>query len=460
MSTPPDLPPISAELDVTDPADVKSSLSTDSAARFSADASSVVLGIASGVISARWLGPAGKGIFASLTFLSNLFRQFAIMGLGDAAIILVRNRSVRLQRSLSVTTTLIALFSTVGAVGLFVWGIQQFGDGSNAVGSSVLLAAISLPIVTYASLLTNYLLAMQRVVASSALLALTGIATTVAMFIFLAILGLGLPGAMLAGLIGALIALIPTVWLIQREGLSFRPGWDGGYSKRALKLGSVIQVSMLLRVASGRLDLLLVFSLLGAGQAGFYSIGLTIFGLVGLIPGSLTNAAFPRLAGATSSDSVELTERLGRFCSATSVTVALFLVPLTPFLIPVLFGEPFRPAIGPSLLLLPGGILWSNQIWVTRALTARNRPRAVLGSFAISLVVMLILDVALIPHLALTGAATAADISACAGAVIGIWEFHRAFPGRPLLGAVIPGKQDFLTLLAIPRLLRAGLKGR
>src|SRR5205085_5443558 len=48
------------------------SLKRNSAARFLADAAGLVFGVASGVITARGLGPTGKGLFSSLTLLSGI----------------------------------------------------------------------------------------------------------------------------------------------------------------------------------------------------------------------------------------------------------------------------------------------------------------------------------------------------------------------------------------------------
>jgi O-antigen/teichoic acid export membrane protein len=304
----------------------------------------------------------------------------------------------------------------------------------------------------------SYLIALGRIVASSALLVFMGFITTASMFVFLALLDLGIPGAVLSVIVAAGLALVPSVVMLKRAGLKLRPAFEGAYARTSLRLGAVIQISQLLRVASGRLDLLLVFSLLGARDAGFYSTGLTVLGLVALIPGSLTYAAFPRLAEATDEDSAAMTERLGRFSTAAGLVSAVGMMILIPFLIPALFGEDFRPAIWPSLLLAPAGIMWGNQIWVARAVTARNKPRALLTSYGATLIVMVALDYLLIPHLELAGAIIGALISGAVGLFVAHREFHRAFPGRPVMASLVPRAEDFRTLLRIPGILLARLR--
>src|ERR671926_1037580 len=97
-----DTTPGSSELGVTTGLDEQRlpSLKRNSAARFLADAAGLVFGIISGVITARALGPTGKGLFSSLTLLSGILVWVCCMGLGDAAIVMVGQKKATVQQAL------------------------------------------------------------------------------------------------------------------------------------------------------------------------------------------------------------------------------------------------------------------------------------------------------------------------------------------------------------------------
>jgi len=114
------------------------SLARNSLARFAADAAGLVLGMACGIITARWLGPAGKGLLSAIIFLSGFCIQLALIGLGESAIVAIGQKKATAQEALA---TSIALFvpATLAAIFIF-WAASRFEFRDDWSGARIAVA--------------------------------------------------------------------------------------------------------------------------------------------------------------------------------------------------------------------------------------------------------------------------------------------------------------------------------
>lgn len=439
------------------------SLSLNSVARSLSDGAGFVFGLLAGVVTARWLGPAGKGLFSSLTFVAGLVMQACSVGLGDAAAVMVGQRRATVQRALSST---FAAGIAAAAVGVFLlWGFAAvaFQDDWAEARTAVLLACLGLPISLSGYLLTFVVTAQERIVASSAAMATTSGVTTLALLVFTAVLELSVTGAVLSTVVGAASGLAFAALALRRSGLSLRPQWNWEYLRSALPFGLSVEASYLVTVMFLRVDLLLVYSLAGQAPAGQYSVALTVGGLVALVPIAISSASFPRLARLDDTEANELTAQVFRFGMAAAIVGAAGLAVATPIVVPLLFGSEFTPAVVPSLILAGGGLLWSGEWLLCRAWAARGRPGLLVWSFGLTLVTMCGVDYLLIPSFGIAGAALGSVIAPVVGLVVCLATYVRS-PRWPLpLRRFVPGPSDFRglvdrfgALLRIARKRRAG----
>ncbi len=419
------------------------SLRRSSVARFLADSSGLVFGILGGVITARWLGPSGKGLFSSLTFLAALMMQAGSLGLGDAAIVLVGQRRATVQEAVSVTVALTLCSAVVSTVLFSLAAVVWFRDDLDAVRSAILVAALSFPVSLFAYVLSFMLSARQRLVANSLVLGTISAATAFGLVVFVALVPLGIAGGTLAGAVGAGAGLVVAIVLLARAGLSVRPRWKGEYVRAALRYGVSVEASYLVTVMFLRVDLLFAYALAGSAAAGQYSVALTISSLVALLPIAMSHATFPRLAHVDAAEANELTARVCRYGVAAATIAAGVLGVVAPVAVPLLFGREFRPAVAPTLILLGGGVLWATQWILCRAAAARGRPGLLLRSFGLGLVVMAGLDYVLIPRIGITGAALSALAGPAAGLALALRGYHRSpWWDRPL-AVFVPRWTDF-----------------
>jgi O-antigen/teichoic acid export membrane protein len=420
------------------------SLRQNSLARLVGDLLGIGFALVAATVAARLLGPAGKGYYSSLLLLGGLMIQLFSAGLGEAAIVL----SGRGQTSLvtAASGTMAALLPLSLAAGLVFWWVSTvlLESADPERGVAVALGGVLVAVNTCYTTIVAFLIAKERV----AVVALISVASTgsatVALWYFLAVRGDGLAAAILAAVLGAAVGLVATLAMVQRASISLRPRVPRDYLPAAFRLGVALQVSNLLVLLTARLDLILVYRLSGATEAGSYSVALTIGALVGSVPIAVSYASFPRLATLGDDEARALTQQVVRVGMAAAISAGAVLVVASPLVIPFVFGSEYSPAILPTLILIPAGILWSGQWLLCRAAAARGVPRPLLLSFAASFLAMLALDLALIRPLGAEGAALAAAAAPALGLVVALRYYRRL--GDDLSG-FLPRLADFVAFV-------------
>jgi O-antigen/teichoic acid export membrane protein len=400
------------------------SLRKNSLARLVADLLGIVFALVAATITARLLGPAYKGYYSSLVLLGGLFVQVFSAGLGEAAIVLSGRGKASLQSALSATTLAILPLSVAAAATFLVTATVALPAVDRDAGAAPLVASVFVALTVLYTTSVSFLVARENVVAVATLAVLSNGVTTVLLFLLLAVLDLGTAGALCAGIVGSGMGLFLTLRLLRRAGLSLRPKRVPGYLTGAARFGAALQFSNLLVLLTARLDLVLVYRLSTPAEAGSYSIALTIGTLVGAVPMALSYASFPRLAVLEDDEARDLTAQVFRIGIVAALLGGTALATATPFAVPLIFGQAYEAAVRPTLLLVPGGVLWSAQWLLCRAAAARGAPAALLTSFALSFSAMVVLDFFLVPRLGAIGAGTASLVAPFLGLIVA-WLFYR-----------------------------------
>jgi O-antigen/teichoic acid export membrane protein len=415
------------ELDPTHGGAVHGVLSVASGAvvKLFAEALALVASFITGVVTARNLGPSGKGTLASLGFLAVLLGATASLGLGEAgATAMARGRSIRSITGPTFVT--LALSSAAGLAVFLAVSRLQWSDRWEDVALPVALIALSLPCTAVTVVLSTLLDASGGFVLTSATRVLITVATAVLTAVFVLGMHHGLAGAALAGSLGWLVG--PTVLLVAlvRDGGVSRPRWDAEYLRPALRHGVPVQISQLLMMATTRVDLLLVGAIVGASPAGLYSVALTL-GALNTFPAlSLAGAGYPRVAGLPDHEVGPYVARLVVTSILAAVMLGLAVACLLP-LTPLAFGDGFRGTVAPAAVLLLAGVLWSPQWVFCRAAAARGQGAALIKSFGTSLAVMLAADGILVPTNGIMGAAIGAVLASAAGLGVVFVHAHRVW---------------------------------
>lgn len=398
--------------------------------------------LAIGVMTARWLGPAGKGTYSTLLLIGHGFLFYALsLGLSDASIFMMRNLRQPMHRAVAASLPPLLLSSAAGFALLFA--IIPVADWS-AILPSVGATALGLAAWIYLDFLIGVLNSEERFRMTSGTRAAVSLMTAAFTFLLIGVWDGELFGAVLAVLLAVGGGALFLARVLISRGISLRPRWDPTYLRPALRFGIPTQMSYVLLLMAQRSDQLIVYAVEGEAEGGFYSVSLTLGWLVTYAPAALTKAAFPRIAALEAEEATALLAQILRISIFGSLTMASALALSIPFVVPAVFGASYRPSIKPALLLLGAGVIWSAQWALTRAAGARGRPLVLLGALAANFATTVSLDLILIPVWGLEGAAFAS----LAGSFVGLVTCLLLGVGDGLsLAQAIPRYQDVATIM-------------
>ncbi len=439
------------------PAPPRSTLLRGSAMRFASDGSGVLLGVVSTIVTARVLGPAGRGTLAALTFVTLLVAQCSTLGLGDAAVVRIGQARASVQEALSGSLVAVLLASLAGAVVVLAYAVVQLPLDDAGIWAAVAVACATVVVTAVGQLLLFVVYATQRVVAVSVLTIVMSITAAVGVVGFVAVLELDVLGGVLAGLVAAAVGFAAAATMLHRARLRVRPRTAAGYLRPALHYGLRTQLANVLAYSSARLDLLFVYALASQAEAGIYSVALTLGTITGFVAVGLSFASFPRMAAMDDRAALDLTAQMARIALILGLALAALLALALSTLIAVLLGDDWTDVLAPGSVLLAANVLWGGQWLLSRALASRGDPSLLVRSFSLNLAVMAAADAVLIPLAGAVGAAAGALVAAVAGLALCL----RAYRARGVApAAFVPGRADVLRLSSIARRLASRRRAR
>lgn len=201
----------------------------------------------------------------------------------------------------------------------------------------------------------------------------------------------------------------------------------------------------LAEAAAQRLDQVVMVPIIGLAQSGFYALASTLSAIPIALGHAMGTIYFQAFARATTAEMRHLARRAIRITFVLSASFAAIIAAVSIPIVPWLFGEPFRPAVEPTLIALAGSPFFVSGYVGAQALTARGDARRVTVSYAVGTVVGLAALLVLGPHLGAIGAA----ISALAGYATTL--VFVSIPHGLRLGPWLPRISDFHGLLSVAR---------
>ena len=365
------------------------------------------LGLATGPILARSLGPSGRGDLAAVLVPVQLLSFGLSFGLPSAAAYLV-NRFDR--GTLLATSTVFGLVVGIPLV-LATWpllpGYYQHHGPAALFWAKVFLVATPLSVGAAAALGliwtdgANLRWNLWRAAPAT----LTAILT---LGLYLTS-GLTVWSALAAAFVGACSIL---ALLVQKALKWRRLRVSLAVLRSQLSYGGRVVIGSAADTVAGRLDQALMVAMVPSADLGLYAVAVTAAGVSGPLASSLGLALFPELRRERSAEAQR--RRTGRALLAvllTSAGVAAVLALAGPWLLAFLFGDGFADAATPLRLLLLGQIANDATGPLTAHLLAAGRPGAASRAAAAAGVVTVAGLALLVPSFGINGAAVTTTVS-------------------------------------------------
>lgn len=394
------------------------------------------------VVLARGLGDEGLGTYA-LFFLSVLIASaIGNLGVGLGSIYYLNKGQYSLRELLSSSVFTIAIVGAFTSAIVVGYGLLV-DDEAFVSGRAYWLYAPTVPVTVAYILLTALLHGSSRFLALASVGVTHGLAGLLIAGGLLYFDALDVFGAILAWTGSFVVADILALALVGVRNIDLsqvvRPRWD--VLRNQVGYGMQGQLSNIAQLFNYRLDQYIVAAFVARASVGHYAVAVSVSESIWWISSAVAMVLLPRLTGLDKERADALTPVVSRNTVLVSIVAAAGIVAVSPVAIPLLFGDDFRPAVTPLILLAPGVV----AISATRVLSSYlfSRGKVIYNTYTtvISMALTLLLDLALIPTLKVNGAAIASSIGYSAALITSIW-FYRRLADISLRELFLPQRDD------------------
>ena len=399
------------------------------------------MGIVSGVILARWLGPYDRGILALVLLIPSTVLTLTKLGVSQATVYYINRREASVDRVAS-NSVILALGLGVLSSGI-VWALRAnlLATVLKDVPSWALaLSLVRVPLL----LLDNYLYSVLQATGQFGIyntrLLISEALRLVLVVIFVMGFNLGLPAAVV---IYTFIAAVNMGWLMltMSRTVQFSFAFDRTLLFNMLSFGvrsyvQVVTAHLLLRV-----DVYMVQMFLGPVQTGYYALALHFTELVLEVPQAIGLVLYPRLAALPEGEIHRLSAETCRRTLLVTAPAAFALALIGPYVITLWYGHAYAPAGAPLPWAAVGVAMMAIFVIITRDFTARSKQRVNTVSGVLALITNILLNLYLIPHYGIVGASFATAIAYTLACVILI-VFFCVESGLPWTSVLIPNRED------------------
>lgn len=303
----------------------------------------------------------------------------------------------------------VALAAAAGA-GLAAGAASRVTQSLALDSTLISVAALAVGPLVYVQASSALLTGIGRIPILSAIRVAGAALAPIVMAGTLAAAGGDAPAAAAAWLATTALFAIALATALMRIG--YRPQFPrAGSVRRALGFGARGQLGTVAHLGFLRLDVIVLGALSGAAAVGQYSLAASLAERMSTLGTAVYGAGASRIGGFPREEATDLTTRILRALAVVLIIVGTLLALVASWLIPLVFGREFSPAVTPFLLLLPGTAALT--LWYIVSLyivSALGRPGTTTIIQGVALVAAAPLYLVAIDWWQMTGAAIASSL--------------------------------------------------
>jgi O-antigen/teichoic acid export membrane protein len=419
----------------------------------------LILGLASSILLARFLGPEGQGIYTLTVLLPMLIVTFVNLGIGLASAYYVAQGHYPRQEVLGNNVMLAVGIGAIGLLsGLVVVVFFRQSVFHGVAEDYLLLALAIIPLNLLFVYLQNILLGAQRFKEYNLIVVVyTGIFLA-CLVVALWALETGVEGAVAASVIAwFLTGTILFLWTKRVAG-GVLVKLNLAYLRRASVYGIRAHFYAVLLFLNARVSMFLINGFLNPAAVGLYTITTVLVEKLWLVSQAAGIVLFPRVSAETDETKrKEFTPLVARTVLWITTLGALGVFFLSQWIIVLMYSEAFLPSVGPLQILLPGIVALSVATILANDIAGRGRPMLNTYVVGIGLAVNVALNILWIPRHGIEGAALASTI-AHSISLLGQLILYCRLSGNSWGQVLIPKRADWtiyrLTGLALVKQLK------
>lgn len=353
------------------------------------------------MLTARQLGPDGRGALAAYVLVASLSAASSQLGFANAYIYRRRTDPNSAYQAMA----LAGLIAIALAAPVLAWGIGRFTGFVAFNGHLPLLLTMAgaTALLLYVNTLSQSESGLGSYNLGRALVPICLLVFAVSVQLLGAPIGFVQYVAVQTGLtLLAIGVLAPGILRMIRQAKgTTSPGNLRGFFDYAAKF----HANALVGIVVMNIDKLFLLQKVSPREFGFYALSFTTTRLLGTVQDSVSTAIFARHAGRDEAALSQSVRRAFRLTFLPMLAVAAGLAAVSGWLIPLIFGAPFRPMVLPFSILAFEAVIGAASWTLTQRLVGGGRPGVMLArSLSLLLVFLLVFhllpDASLITYLA------------------------------------------------------------
>jgi O-antigen/teichoic acid export membrane protein len=400
-----------------------------------------MLGVCTGAMVARLLGPHGRGELAAIQTWPMLVGYVAMLGTDQAVVYY----SAREPSQVGVFVGSAAVISLVSCVPFTIITYLAMPFLLSAQSAAIIAAArrylIIVPVVGLMSLAFFGLRGLSDFLAWNMLRLMPALAWA-AVLVLAWFYGRRDPRVIAAAYLGLLAILLVPVGLVMRRRAKGTFVAERRHFGPLLRYGLTCFVGGFPLLLNLRLDQIVMAGLLSPSELGLYVVAVAWSSAINPLMNAVGAVLFPRVAGHG-----EYADRLRSFAQGSRLAALLALITtpvlffLTPLGLVLLFGRKFNAAIPAGLILVPAGGIAALNTVVEEGFRGFGRPVVILHAELAGLVTTIVCLYLLLRPMGIVGASIASILGY--STVMAVLLFHvRCLTGESPVALLLPNSAD------------------
>lgn len=315
------------------------------------------------VVTARSLGPEGRGAFYSLQVFALFVASCAQLGLGQAMVYAVRAKIVNFRVAYDTSSAVTTALSVCMAIAAFSFFLKE--ETTEIWMAACYAAAVSLTVFCgFCAQLESSLRAYNTArlaLPVLVLLSLAAVAATDSMNLSAAIAIQALATLLVASGTWAYLR-----WKLRRthdESISAKDTKPPGAGTSLVKLGLKFHATTLAGILATNIDKIYLISKATASELGIYSIAFSTSRILSSLYESMATSLYSRYGGHSDPGSTDVVVQVFRATFIPMMALAILGGFIGQVFIPLIFGHKFSGAAIPFAILLIESIL-SGSSWM------------------------------------------------------------------------------------------------
>jgi O-antigen/teichoic acid export membrane protein len=383
------------------------------------------------IITARMLGPEGRGILVAAMLVPYLMRMVCEWGLNVGNVWMIGQKRISVNQALTNAIIWVLAISFVGSL-FFMVCFPVFGATilRGLSWTLLLVMLVASPWIILEGVVTNLLLLVDRVSDFNGVYIVDSVLYLLFLLIAVVLFPLGVEGAVLAQVLSTMLAVLVGLVLLKRA-VPLTVYWDWPKLRETVSYGAKGHTGTIAQALNQRLDSLLVNWWIGPVDLGYYSLAVSLAEMLRMIPQAINTVVLPKLAKMDQPEADKTSPQLMRLNFAIILATTVVFFALSRPLVLLLYSEAFLPSLPSLWLLLPGMLALGFGSVSSSYLAGRGHVHWNSYGAFIALAITIILDLALIPTFGISGAAIASSASYSVVALIATVGFLRKSGANP-----------------------------